>query len=252
MLERLAAGLRFGWSFIELAGGAALGVGLGACPRRWRFAVARRAAGIIQPLLRVQRLWVRDGPAFYGRRAAALSIACSGMHRLGVGFDPAMTVHGAEKIGPGGALVVTAHFHLTHLFVRWLHDRGHKVSMVMFRTPERPRIAGTRSPLDVIAADERVFVRVRRRVREGRVVFLVLDAARPLGGYVGVETPNGRRYVSDAAMRFAERARIPLLCCSTVIGPGGVVVKIYALPPRASTAFGEFCRFLINAAKEAR
>jgi hypothetical protein len=169
------------------------------------------------------------------------------MCRLDVEFDPGLSVRGADAIGAGGALLVSGHFFLNSLLVRWLFDRGHKVTSVMFDPGDRPTIVGTRVPLDVIRPDRMVLVRIRRRVAAGGVVVMALDSARPLEGGRTVETPAGPRYVSETLPRFAERAGIPILYCATRVAPDGEVVVNVVRPSssRADVVLDEFCRFLL-------
>jgi hypothetical protein len=230
----------------ESVGWIALGGVLSAWPRGRRFAAAQRAARVIRPLLRFRFPSAMQDRYLDGHREWALRCAFASLHQRGGEFAPALTVSGADAIGADGAVFVTGHFRLTGLFIRWLFDRGHRISVVMFRPPARPRVAGTRVPLDVIRPDAMVFMRIRQRVRNGGVVIIALDQRHPQPGCRRIETPAGERYISDALMRFAERSRIPVLFFSTRVAPTGDVVARVIRPTssQAAAVFDEFYRFL--------
>jgi hypothetical protein len=61
-----------------------------------------------------------------------------------------------------------------------------------------------------------------------------------------VETRRCPRYVSDAVIKFAEHAQIPLLFCATRVTTEREVLTNLARPslPDSSIVLNEFCRFL--------
>ncbi|HYE66490.1 MAG TPA: hypothetical protein VD966_12960 [Pyrinomonadaceae bacterium] len=130
------------------------GLLLSVCPRRRRFAVAQRIAKLLRPLVCRTSLFADQIQFFDDFPEVALRIVYRSMMRLNIGFDPALTVHGAEALGAGGMLILTGHFSLNGLFIRWLSDRGYRVSMVMYSPFREPKVTGTRTPLDVIKSDQ--------------------------------------------------------------------------------------------------
>jgi hypothetical protein len=230
----------------------AAGRALAACPRRRRFAAARRLARAVHPLVR-RTAFYKTRTRLDGYREDALRLAIHTMGRLGVEFDPIVTVRGAEAVGAGGAIVISGHFLLNGMFLRWLYERGSRVSVLMAQAPDRPKvIIGTRVPLEVLLPDPMVLVRVRRRVTAGGVVLMDIDALEPGEGRHRVDTPMGPRYVSDAVMRFAERAKLPILFCATRVARGGEVVVSVARPTSscAASVLREFCHFLVAEARQ--
>jgi len=160
-------------------------------------------------------------------------------------FDQTLAVRGADSIGEGGAILVSAHFGLSLLFVRWLYDHGYQVSVVTEQI-NRKTIPGRRAPVEVLLPDEMVFVRIRQRIASGGLVLINVDSELPAERRHKIEVKYGPLYVSDNVMRFAERARIPLLYHATrVLADGEIVTRIVRpTSTNASVAFEEFCRFL--------
>lgn len=213
-------------------------------PRRHRFAIAVWLADRLQPIVR--RMLRHLPPRIDGTREESLRFVCRGARRFDVELDPTLIVRGAENIGAGGAIFISGHFLLNGLFARWLHDQGHRVSAVMRFPPQQPVIMGTRLPLDVIKADELTFVRIRQRVADGGMVIVDIDDPDPSRRSHLVETRRSPRYVSEAVLKFAEHARIPLLFCATRVTTESEVLTTIARPsmPQSEIVMKEFCLFL--------
>lgn len=225
----------------------ALGVGFALCPRPYRFAAARHLATPLRPLRRlITRYSTWRGAAHrVGYRNAALQCTFDSLYNSGMEFDQTLAVRGADSIGEGGAILVSAHFGLSLLFVRWLYDHGYQVSVVTEQI-NRKTIPGRRAPVEVLLPDEMVFVRIRQRIASGGLVLINVDSELPAERRHKIEVKYGPLYVSDNVMRFAERARIPLLYHATrVLADGEIVTRIVRpTSTNASVAFEEFCRFL--------
>lgn len=233
-------------SILAKGADAALGIGFGVCPRRHRFTAARHLARPLRPLRRLisrYSTW-RGGAHRVGYRNDALECVVNSLCNSDIEFDPTLVVRGADAIGPGGAILVSAHTGLSPLFVRWLSDRGHRVSVVTKR--KNRKIPGRRDPLEVIRPDSMMLVRVRQRVAAGGMVLLYIDSELPIEGWHKVQVKYGPLYVSDKIMRFAERARLPLLYCATRVQADGEIVARIVRPTStsAAVAFDEFCQFL--------
>lgn len=216
------------------------------CGRRWRFADALRLASVVRPVLR----WVSRDPHPLGHLDPdldrALVLTLDRMARRDVEFDPTLTVTGTDSLGAGGAIIISGHFFLNHLFLRWLHDRGRRVSIIMTQ-PVRARILGTHVPLDVIEADALCLVRARSRVAAGDIVAIPVDCISRLEGCRSVDTPYGKVFVSDKIMRFAELVGVPVLFIATHVSreQGEIIVNVVRpTSMEATVAYDEFCQFL--------
>lgn len=227
-----------------------IGFALILCPRSLRFRAALSVAKLLQPAL-LLRASTRQYRPFDGYREAALQHAYRGMQRLKVQFDPELRVIGPKTIDKG-SLILTGHFGLTGIFLRWLFNQGHKVATVMYAPFAKPRVLGTLTPIEVLRADHTVLVRVRRRLAEGGVVVMALDTSQTVGTWRTLDKPGGLRNVNDTAMRFAERANVPVLFCSTRIGDDGNVEATLVQAPWSSATqlFDEFCSFLSSEASK--
>ena len=223
-----------------------LGGAFALCPRRYRFAAARHLARPLRPLRRLITLYSvrRSGAHRVGYRNDALEHTINSLCKSEIEFDLMMNVQGSEAVSEGGAIFISAHTGLSTLFVRWLSDRGHQVSVVTKR--KNRKIPGSLDPLDVIRPDTMMLVRVRQRVAAGRVVLLYVDSEHPIEGWHKIEVKYGPLYISDKVMRFAERARIPILFCATRVMADGQVGSRIVRPSSTSAAvvFDEFCQFL--------
>jgi hypothetical protein len=138
------------------------------------------------------------------------------MIRLGVTFNPRIVVDGAELIPDGPALFAAAHLSLNLLMPRWLHDRGHNVSILTWRPERGATIMGSDVPVDAVdTTDARVFLYARTRLRQGRKVVMMPEAPAPFPGAIEVAAPLGTAYVSDAVFHLAERLRVPMIFFAT-------------------------------------
>ena len=232
---------------IARGAGTALGAGFALCPRPYRFAAARHLAVPLRPLRRLITRYSTWKGAVHrlGYRNHALQCTLDSLYNAGIEFDQTLTVQGADSIGAGGAILVSAHFGLSLLFVRWLYDHGYRVTVVT-EQQHRKTIPGTRAPIEVLEPDAMVFVRIRQRVASGGLVLVNVDSELPAERRHKIEVKYGPLYVSDNVMQFAERARIPLLYHATrVLADGEIVTRIVRpTATSAAVAFEEFCRFL--------
>lgn len=216
-------------------------------PRRWRFVAARELARVAAPALgRIgffrRRLGLDDGAAL------ALRMALRSMVRWDCRFDPDVTLNGADLIDRayarrGAVLFACAHFGLNFLFVRYLFDRGCRLSIVVAGKRRVPRVSGTRTDLDAIPARGSqaplVFLRIRKRLSLGHAVLIDVDSKMPMRRALPVATPDGVRYVSEAVFHFAARTATPVLFACPKVGPkGGAVVEL-AEPAETSVLSGE-------------
>ncbi|HYE73416.1 MAG TPA: hypothetical protein VEF04_08795 [Blastocatellia bacterium] len=238
---------RLGWRILATL----VGFGFKLCPRQWRFPLAQRFARVFQSLLRRTSQYTNRDTQLDGYCEEALRLTLYTMKRLDVEYDPHITVLGAEAI-KRGSLIISLHFYLNPLFVRWLMDAGYQVSQVAASIPDQPKYAGSQLPGDALKSDAKVFFGIRRRVAAGGVVVIYLDHPRPLNNGRIVETPVGPRYVSDAALKFAERFQIPVLFCSTRMTEQGQIVTRVIRPSshHAAGLLDEYCNFVSAEARQ--
>jgi hypothetical protein len=170
------------------------------------------------------------------------------MARRNVKFDPSLTVLGAEALDSTGAILISGHFFLNNLFLRWLHDRGRRVSIIMTTRPARTRFIGTDDPMEIIEADSLCLLRARRRVAEGGIVGIPVDCISHLDGTPSIDSPYGKLFLPQNVMRFAERAGIPLLFVATHVTRDGLVVTNLVRPSstQADSVYQEFCQFMLS------
>jgi hypothetical protein len=173
-------------------------------PRRFRFRVARRLAVLFGPLYRFTPRYKRRPSLLDGYREEVLRAFVFSMTGAGVLFDPELEIRGSD-VPPGGAIFAGAHFLLNGLFLRWLLDHGHRPLTIANQPPGRC-YAGTSTVIANITPGPSAFVEARRMLRDGRKIVVNIDDRQPHEGWIPVETGAGTKYVSDAVMRFAEKA----------------------------------------------
>lgn len=166
------------------------------------------------------------------------------MTRTRVPFDVDVVVRGGELVPPGAALLVSGHFLLNVLHSRWLYDRNDRGAVVV-NGPREPLFdAGTDSPRDLLYGGPQVLVQIRGRLARGQKIFVDIEESRPHDGWISLDTAAGRRYVSPAIPRLAQRLGVPLVFLSTRFEGDRIVLAFAPLPADADAALAEFCRLL--------
>jgi hypothetical protein len=223
-----------------------LALAVALCPRRTRFSALLHLSRVATPLLRR----IAPTPPFFGNldgyREQVIIEALARLTRHGILVEPRLTVKGQAALPAGGAILVSGHFSLNWLFLRWLHDHGARVRAVAPEPPPQSDFIGTRMPLHFIKADALGLLRIRRWVAAGGVVGIVLDRREGGARWHSVPTVAGPLFVTDMIMRLAERANLPLLFVSTRLTAGDEV-EVEVIRPtgtHAAVIFEEFCRFL--------
>lgn len=170
-------------------------------PRRRRFEFARRLSWFLAPFA---GLFATDEwRVLNSSREIAMWALVRAMNRDAIEFDPDLDVRGGEIIDePGGLLLVSGHFRLAHLLVRYVHDRGRVGTMVRADPQDNLFVAGTRVPQAVLLRTPHVLVAIRDLLKRGEVVMLAIDSTEPVAHGFTV----GPVHVSDATLRVAERA----------------------------------------------
>jgi hypothetical protein len=227
---------------------------LAAAPPICRFPIAQQLARLAEGAARAGWFGMARTRRFDGCREMALLRFLLKMYWRGITFDAQIRVIGANNLGSAGALIMSGHFYLNLLFLRWLRDQGRRVTLVAADPVKTYTLPGTGELLDVIPADRAVFTRIRQRVDNGRLVLLMPDI--PLSGKsvaaCTVRSPSGTQEIKTSAFVFAEKAGIPLLFCSTRVSPDYQVFTKIVRPPsqNASAARESFVRFLEAEAAE--
>lgn len=216
------------------------------CQRQSRFGHAVRLSRAIQPLLRWASLYPLPPGVLDSELGHILFRTLERLTRCGIEFDPILTVHGAEALSQGGALLISGHFFLNFLFIRWLHDQRQSVNVVLLRAAERVGVLGTHDSVEIINPDAMSLIRIRRKVKAGSIVAIALDDPSPQEGRRRISLPSGTLFVSDKIFRFAERAGLPILFLATRLTSDGEIIAHVVRPSsaRAAVVFDEFCQFL--------
>jgi hypothetical protein len=213
-------------------------------PRRRRFGVALRIALLLAPLLRRSRYYQRRPSLLDGPREEALRIVLRTMTRARVQFDPELRFKGRELVEEGPLLIVSGHFLLNILSMRWTFDAGRTVIAALGGPREPMYYPGTTVPLDILYAGPQMFVQLRNSIAARAATFITIEVPVPHDWFVA-HTVVGRRYISPATFAFAERTATPVVFVATYLDDAGRVTATYERP-RSSEAgpmtaeFGEF------------
>lgn len=225
----------------------ALGTLMRIVPRRHRFALGLRGAIAAAPLVRRTRLYAHRPSTLDDEYDATARLVIRAMDRVAVTFDVHPHVIGEELIPPGAAIFVSGHFLLNGVFVRWLHDRGERVTVIKNGVDPRQCIVGTRTRLDALQLGPNVLLEARQRLAAGHKVMVALDNADEDPRGVRVETPAGPRWIVDPIFRFAERLGVPVFFYATGVDGSRIVTTIRR--PAANDAAArlhEFCAFFLD------
>lgn len=222
-----------------------LDVALRLCHPRYRFKLAMLVARPIGHLLRRTSYYAERPPLRDGYREEALRLSYGRLVRRGLKFDPALKVNGPEPPVTGGAIILSCHFLLNVLYLRWLHDKGYLLSTVG-NYGEQPTFAGTSTPLDVIKPSKTLFLQAMRRLREGRIVGAAVDFHKYFPGARPLEIDGQYLYLSDGLIKLAARANVPVMFLATRIGQDGRIETdiVKASGTCCEEVFNEFCQFL--------
>lgn len=227
--------------FADLAGNA-----FRLLPKKKRFAVARRIALLMAPLLKRTRYFARRMSLLDGPREESLRIVLRTMTRTRVQFDPELDIHGGELIEGRPVLITSGHFLLNLAMSRPVFDAGGKFTLT-FGLPREPvYYFGTIVPIPYHLASPYLFLHMRRSMANGSVGFMIPETATPEKDWLRIETAAGPRYVSPALFTFVARTRTPLVFGATYLSPGGRLTITYE-QPRTTDAEGmiaEYCDFL--------
>ena len=226
-------------------------------PHRKRFEVARRLGLALAKLYRHAPFYGRRPSLLDGAREECIRRLLRMMTRAGVPFVPELHVRGGELVPAGPALVLSAHFLLDIMMSRWLEEHGHPFTAVFGIERERMFVAGTRRPLDKLRTGPQVLVEIRGRLARGRKVLVNIEqpTLTPDPAWLPFDVDGvGRTYVSPAALRFAERARVPVLFAVVRMDDHDRMTLTFARPSAedAETMLADYCDFLRAEAAQVR
>jgi len=161
-------------------------------------------------------------------------------------FDPNTEVHGAEHLPRGAAILVSGHFYLNFVFLRWLRDQGHSPSVFLRLGVDTWRFVGTREPMSILDPDRHSLLRVRELLRSGEIIVSAIDNNEPFQDWTKLNVSERSIFVSDRLFRFAEQLGCPVLFFYTRLGKKGTVVAdiVPATTHDAARTLSEFSNFM--------
>jgi hypothetical protein len=165
----------------------------------------------------------------------------------GIEFDPVVTVRGSEFLaGHTGGIIVSGHFSLNYIFIRWFFDtQPNLLSCVAVTDKKELYILGTSAFSEVIQPDARSLLRIKRKVRDGKYVGVEIDSFEPHDGWHKVNTSKRAVYINDGVIRFAQRLGIPIVFMGTTLDANdNIVITIAPSTNRTEVVLDEFGQFL--------
>jgi hypothetical protein len=215
-------------------------------PQKKRFAVARRIALTIAPVVRRSPWFARRPSLLDGPREESLRMVLRAMTRARVRFDPEIARIGAEVIPDGPVLLVSGHFQLNIMMSRSVYDVGRTYTIALGGSREPMYYLGTTEPIGKVYSGPQLFVQMRRILTGRSVVLITIEEPVLHEDWVPLDTVVGRRYVSPATFAFALRTGTPIVFAATHLDDKGRVTSSFERP-RSTDGAGmteEFCEFL--------
>ena len=217
---------------------------------RFRFAVV--LASLLAPVLRLTG-YVKMPPfALDTYREYVTATFLQSLTNDDIEFDPEIEVCGAQHLPKGGAILVSGHFYLNFVFLRWLRDQGRAPSVFLRLGVNTWRFVGTRESMPILDPDGRSLLRVRELVRSGKLVVSAIDNNEPFQDWTELNVSERPIFVSDHLFRFAEQLRCPVLFFHTCLNKKGIVVAEMVPATTLGTArtIAEFSDFMNSAFSE--
>lgn len=229
--------------------GALLAAVIRLVPRRRRYRAIALLAKLAAPLIASTELgrW-RTRMRLDRPRDTALDLLQRRLTNLGVAFDPVIRAEPPgvlERAFASGDPVctVTVHTMLSTMILRWLHDRG--MRMTIASVPRMP-IAGTREEAEIVEPSPRALLTLARRLRAGEHIGGMVDRGVHLTTGVRFTTVRGDLRVSDELIRLAVRRRARIVFLAGRVDDRGDVVLHVAEPVANESAeiVGELVAFV--------
>lgn len=219
--------------------GRLVGLAMRVVPRRHRFGVAVRLAGVLAVLLRRTRAFGKlSHLRLNSARDISLHLLLSAMTAAGTPFDLRLRLEGEDVLERAlasgrGTLVVAPHSLLSLLILRCLHDRGHAPTIIA--RDARIPLSGTNLQAPTVPPTSNVLVVVRRRLREGGIVCGMVDRMGTDGKQTrAFESRVGQLRVSDAIFRTAARCGAQVLFTIAHAESRGVHLAVAAANPEST------------------
>lgn len=214
-------------------------------PRRWRYPLAFRMSRAI--------VWL-VGPLLMRRPHRhewttpldeTLRSALRTMSRRGIEFDPQfrtdVPADFVDVVRASGALVAGVHMPLNGLVVPYLRSIGCTPVSVQAGSEGDRTIWGTTEQLEALIPNRAILLQMRQKLRERRVIAMVIDRGRPEEGTVPIDTLAGETYVMTTLFDFAKRVRAPFYWLAVRTATDGVpVVQIKPIAPELEAFAAEF------------
>lgn len=224
------------------------------CPRRWRFHYAVWLSRVVGPILYRSSLHQRPLRSLDTYHERTLSRLIQRMVHQRLGFDPVIDVQGLDALHDSAAILISGHFSLNLLGLRWLYDHGHPVTLVTEHSWLYSHTIGISAVSETICPDAFSLINIRSRLLSRKKIGIDIDCFSRNGGPRTIETPMGTVFIRDTIMKFAERMGVPVLFVVTHFTRDGNVSANIVRPSstRAEIVLDDFCRFLAAecAAKE--
>ena len=189
-------------------------------PYRHRFRAAL-AVGRLLPFAQRYRA------AFESADDASARVLLRTLGYANVRFPNDAELRGAEEL-QAPAVIVAVHLFLNALLMRALIERGHKLAIIRTMPADPAYLAGSDIPLENLLITPTIFVKLRKRLANGEIALIYVDSAKPTPW----QTSQGR-YLSSAAVEFAQRLGVPVLFGATHMISGRPVATLHR--PRGTT-----------------
>lgn len=216
-------------------------------PRRARYPVALRIARVISRVAGPLLMKREYGYTFSTLHDETLRAILRVMARQGITYEPRLRLAVpddlAQVVREHGAIFVGAHFPLSALVARFLHDHGCRPVGVLASPGDNPFIWGTRERMEHIVPDPMVLLlKFRRHIRDRRAIAILIDRRDEGERTQPVETPFGTVFVTTHVLDFARRNAVPTYWFCVHSDETGVpMLRIERIEPQLS-AFAALLR----------
>ena len=214
-----------------------------------RFKLALRLARWGGPLIKAAGYFPMPAFASGNYREFLTAGFLQSLTNRGAEFDAVIEVRGAELIPEKGAILLSGHFYLNFVFLRWLHDNERAHSVFLATGTDRWPILGTNTELKRLLPGNISLVRVKQLLSEGEIVIAAIDDCEHHPNWTKLEIAGREIYISDALIRFAERSGTPVFFFDTYFESNYKIVTEIVRPSLAehATIVDDFEPFIRNA-----
>ena len=217
-------------------------------PQRYRFDLALRVARLLEPLIACTGAWhARQRLRTDRVRETSADLLLTILTRYGALYEPKLhfELGGIDNLPPPGTgvLLLGPHTMLSALFMRELDNAGY---VAWAAAADGAALPGSRRPARVLLPSPSLPLRIRGKVREGCVVFAMVDRGEVSRHTVRYELATGPMRVSDGLFRLALATKTPTCFIATRIEGFRVVCRIRPADPAARdrhALLGDFARF---------